>query len=204
MTVDGINIPLQTVNGDTLQLDVRRPTQEELTSLPCVIICRVCFSTIRRKRTIFDRAFRHLNNRTINATIASTTQLASTPFEAESRIIPRQHRAQRAPALAVTRLPGRTDTDPFFCSVKSVRGHSIAQLFVYVPSSWVSLFSIAKERFSASALEDFVRSRGAPNNLVLDCSATQKGDAWKSITRRFAIKHTFTAPHNQCLFQPTG
>ena len=133
LMVDGIQIPLQNINGDTLQLAIRRPHQCELDTLQAVVLCSVTPSLIWRKSHLFDNAFRHLNERTINATLATTTQLASSPLEAESRIIPQQHRSQRAPALAVPRPPGRTDTDTFFCAVRSVRGYKVGQLFVHVP-----------------------------------------------------------------------
>ena len=62
LVVDGVHIPLDSVNGDTIQLGIRLPTDDELASLPCVVLCKVCASTIQRKQSIFDRAFRHLPN----------------------------------------------------------------------------------------------------------------------------------------------
>lgn len=197
LKVDGFIMPLVAVDGSTLQLPVRLPTDAELSSAPCVVLCHACPSTVRRKSTIFDPGFRHPSNSLLNATINATTQLADSPLEAESCIISQQHCSQQAPALAVLRLPGRTDTNPFFCSIKSVRGYIIVQLLVHVPSSWILIFFLRKKKHALSALGDFIWSRGAPNKLISDCLGVQQGEAWRKITQKFVIDHTFTSPHNQ-------
>ena len=73
----------------------------------------------------------------IEKTLKSTTQLQVEPIESERREILRQHQKQRLLMLHPRRLKGRTDTDTFFSSVKSIRGYLCVQIFCHVLSDFI-------------------------------------------------------------------
>jgi hypothetical protein len=112
-------------------------------------------------------------------TLESTTQLCAEPVEMERREIPRQHRKKRLLPLHPRRLRGRTDTDTFFSSVKSIRGYKCVQLFVHRASDYLFVRCMQREAHSHGAYQDFVREIGAPELIVTDNSQTQTGKSGK-------------------------
>src|SRR5687768_8235358 len=100
-------------------------------------------------------------------------------------------------ALHPQRIQGRTDSDTFFASVKSVQNYTCVQLFLAV--SWRLLYvkCMRKESHSHGAFQDFIRDIGAPNLLVTDNGKTQIGKMWTATSRQYAIKQSQMAPYNQ-------
>jgi len=198
-TVDDITVPLQFVGGSTLQLAIRKPTNNEINNCKQLLVCNNRYKLRRQKSSVlpWQQIFSHIPIDVVNKTLQSTTQLASQPIEPESRLIPRQYRAQRAQSLHPVRLPGRVDTDPFYSTIPSVRGFKCLQLFVHVDSKFIWGKLMRREALSSGAYQDFIRNVGAPNLLVSDNSKNQAGNKWRDISRTYCIKHNFTAPKNQ-------
>lgn len=139
----------------------------------------------------------HPSDEVVKRTLENTTQYCAEPVEMEKRELPRQHRKKRLPPLHPRRLPGVTATDTFFSSVKSIRNHTCVQLFVHVPSDYLFVRCMQRERHSHGAFQDFIREMGAPNVIVSDNSKTQTGNDWRKTSRLFVIKQRTFAPHNQ-------
>ena len=133
----------------------------------------------------------------LEKTLESTTQLCAEPVEMERRELPRQHRKKRLHPLHPRRLRGRTDSDTFFSSVKSIRGYKCVQLFVHVPSDYLFVRCMQREKHSHAAYQDYVREIGAPTVLITDNSQTQTGTKWQSTSRKIMTKQRKFAPHNQ-------
>ena len=70
-------------------------------------------------------------------TIEATTQLRDPKLDMENREIPRMNLKKRGVPFSQRQLEGRTDTDTFFSSVKSVHGFNFVQLFVHLITQYV-------------------------------------------------------------------
>lgn len=130
-------------------------------------------------------------------TIEATTQLCAQPVEMENREAPRQHRKQRLLPLHPRRLEGRTDSDTFFASEKSIRNFTCVQLFFHIFSGYLYVRCMRREAHSHGAYQDFVRDIGAPNLLLTDNAQTQVGQKWTKTSRDNVTKQIATVPHNQ-------
>jgi hypothetical protein len=115
----------------------------------------------------------------------------------ENRDLPQQHRKQRLIALHPRRLVGRTDSDTFFASVKSVRGYSCIQIFAHLAANLLFARCMKREAHSHGAYQDFVREVRAPNVLLTDNSQTQTGQKWTKTSRENITKQINSSPHNQ-------
>ena len=130
-------------------------------------------------------------------TLSATTQLCSEPVEMENREAPRQHRKKRLIPLHPNRLEGRTDSDTFFSTIKSIRSFTCVQLFVHLGSQFLFARCMTREAKSHGAYQDFVREVGAPNILLTDNSQTQSGTKWTKTSRENITKQIHSVPHNQ-------
>ena len=114
----------------------------------------------------------------------------------ENRDAPRQHRKQRLLPLHLRRLEGRTDSDTFFASEKSVRIFTCCvQLFFHIESGYLYLRCMRRE--AHGAYQDYIRDVGAPNLLLTDNAQTQVGVKWTQTSRENITKQITTAPYNQ-------
>ena len=130
-------------------------------------------------------------------TLEATTQLWIEPIEMENREAPRQHRKQRILPIHPRRLQGRTDSDTFFASEKSIQNYTCVQLFFHIMSGFLYVRCMRREAHSHGAYQDFVREVGAPNLLLTDNAQTQIGKKWTKTSRDNITKQVATAPHNQ-------
>jgi hypothetical protein len=133
----------------------------------------------------------------LDKTLESTTQLCTDGIEMDHREIPRVQRQQRAHPIHGRRLKGRTDTDTFFASLKSIRGYRCCQLFVHILSQFVFVTLLRKESQNLRAYEDFVTEVGTPNLLLSDNAQSQTGRAWTTFSRKNHTKTATSAPHKQ-------
>ena len=133
----------------------------------------------------------------VKKTLDATTRFCEAPVEMENREAMRQHRKQRILPLHPRRIKGRTDSDTFFSSVKSVRGYRCVQLFVCLLSDYLYIKCLRRESHSHSAYQDFIREVGAPNTLLTDNSQTQTGELWTETSRKNATRQIHSVPHNQ-------
>ena len=91
----------------------------------------------------------------------STTQMQVKPVESERREIPRQHRKKRLLMLYPRRFKGRTDTDMFFSTVKSIRGYLCVQIFCHALSDYLFVRCMQRDSHSHGAYQGYIREVGA-------------------------------------------
>ena len=212
ISFDGITVPLDFVDDKTLRFPIRAPTQDELERLATHWLIPRMPDV---ESGIFGRSIRRApaaivpapvdwssrlgfpNKGVLAKTLVATTQLCASPVEMDNREHPRQHRKMRLLELHPKRISGRTDSDTFFSSAESVNGYRCIQLFVVVETKFISVHLMKREAESHTALLDFIRTIGAPNQLLTDNSKTQSGTMWSRICRSYAIQQIHCAPHNQ-------
>ena len=110
------------------------------------------------------------SDQVVEKTLMSTTQMQVEPVESERREIPRQHRKKRLLMLYPRRLKGRTDTDTFFSTIKSIRGYLCVQIFCHVLSDFLFVRCMQRESHSHGAYQDYIREVGASEMVVTDNS----------------------------------
>ena len=137
------------------------------------------------------------SNEVMEKTLESTTQLQVEPVESERREVPKQHRKKRLLMLHPRRLKGRTDTDTFFSTVKSIRGYLCVQIFCHVISDYLFVRCMQRESHSHEAYQDYIREVGASEMIVTDNSKTQTGKKWEKTSREVMTKQRKFTPHNQ-------
>ena len=137
------------------------------------------------------------SEKVIEKTLDATTQLQVGPVESERREIPRQHRKKRLHMLHPRRLPGRTDADTVFSTVKSIRGYKCVQFFCHVPSDFLFVRCLQRESQSHGAYQDYIREVGASDTICTDNSKTQTGLKWEATSREVMTKQRTFVPHNQ-------
>ena len=196
-----------------LTFKIRKPTPAELNELQVNWLTpRIPFNSpdllkqsLRRGRgsavtenpTLWEERLGHPPEMVMAKTLQATTQLCTHPIEMENREAPRQHRKQRLLPLHPRRLEGRTDSDTFFASEKSIRNFTCIQLFFHVPSGFIYVRCMRREAHSHGAYQDFVREVGAPNLLLTDNARTETGKKWTKTSRDNITKQVAIAPHNQ-------
>ena len=107
------------------------------------------------------------------------------------------NRQKRGVPYAQRRLEGRTDSDTFFSSIKSVRGFKCVQLFVHLITQYLWIGLLRREKDNHGAYQDFIREVGTPNVLLTDNAKSQVGNKWKEISRSNLTQHKCSAPDKQ-------
>ena len=128
----------------------------------------------------------------VEKTIANTTALAKGDAPAPLR----RHIKSRFPQLNVRRTDETVASDTLFGSEVAIGGYTCAQLFVGLKSKRVDVYAMRSESDGPTALQDYIRSVGAPRVLRTDNSKMQLGTAWKRILRRMVIGTETTEPHH--------
>ena len=95
------------------------------------------------------------------------------------------------------RLAGRTDTDTFFSSVKSIRKFKCVQIFVHLATQLLYVAFLKHESESHGAYQDFTRDVGIHNHLHSDNAQTETGKKWMKTSRQNRTKQTMSTPHHQ-------
>ena len=209
LVVDEIQIDLVFENERILYIPIRRPTTQEMndrrihwliprspTSTSMLLARRNKMAVVPEPASWEERLGNCPEAVTVK-TLDATTQLCSSPVEMENREAPQQHRKSRVLPLHPRRIPGRTDSDTYFSSVKSIRGYTCVQLFVTLLAQFLYVRCMRKESHSHGAYQDFVRHVGAPNTLLTDNAQTQTGQKWTATSRANATKQINSVPHNQ-------
>jgi hypothetical protein len=162
LVVDGVDIKLDFVDNKTLSFALRCPTQEELDGLDIhwltperPIQTGIYHRTTRRSTggivlapAPWDARLGYPPEMIAAKTLLSTTQLCESPVEMDNREFPRQHRKTRLHALHPRRVPGRTDSDTFFVSSKSIRSFACVQIFYCVVSCFTYVRGMKQEAHS--------------------------------------------------------
>ena len=111
-------------------------------------------------------------------TLEATTQLRDGKLDMDQRGIPRMNHQKRRVSYAQRRLEGRTDSDTFFSSIKSVREFKCAQLFVHLITQCLWIGLLLREKDNHGAYRDFIREVGTPNVSLTD---NTKSQVWKQV-----------------------
>ena len=130
-------------------------------------------------------------------TIEATTQLRDGTLDMDQREIPRMNRQKRGVPYAQRRLEGRTDSDTFFSSVKSIRGFKCVQLFVHLITQFLWIGLLRREKDNHGAYQDFIREVGTPNMLLTDNAKSQVGHKWRETPRSNLTQQRCSAPDKQ-------
>jgi hypothetical protein len=212
LEVDGIHVELDFVDEKTLSFKLQRPTSSELEELTIHWLSprRLDLNSSKGKNAVrrspaaivpspapWEERLGNSPELITVKTLEATTQLCESPVEMDKREAPRQHRKQRVQALHPKRIEGRTDSDTFFSSVKSIRNFGCVQIFYSVLHRYIFVRGMRKESESHGAYQDLVRELGAPNILLTDNAQTQVGKKWTRTSRDNATRQIKIAPHNQ-------
>jgi len=196
--VEGQELPLHH-DGVKYYLRIRPPTPDdwktkqivELTSpLPWNDMTRS--TALRRQRKgpeyseneIKDWGDRlgHISRDLTLRTLANTTQLVAN-VEAETRLMPQKHIMSRLLSLRPRRTREGFCTDPFFASTKSYRGFTCAQVFVGRESDLVHVDLMKGKGYAPQALQNFIRTVGAPAYIMADNAPEEQEGEWAQICR---------------------
>ena len=131
----------------------------------------------------------------VRKTFEATTQL-SMSVEAENRLVPRQHYKSRFPFLREKRINDTFHSDTFFPSIPTSNNETCSQLFIGKNSDYMYVKPLRTESHSFTALQDFGRQVGIPNELKTDNAKTETGRKWTEWCRKFLVKTKFTEPHH--------
>ena len=158
-----------------------------------------------RQNTILDRGpTASLDDRLANCpeelsnrTLQATTQLRDGNIDIDKRDIPRINRRKTGEPFAQRRLEGRTDSDTFFSSVKSIRGYRCIQLFVHLLSQFLWIANLWQEKDNHGAYQNYIIEVGTPNILLTDNAKSQFGKKWTETLRKNKTKQIQLAPYKQ-------
>ena len=81
-----------------------------------------------------------------NQTLIVTTQLRDGNIDMDQQEISRINHKKRGVPLVQRRLEGRTDSDTFFSSVKSIRGYRCVELFFYLLTLFLWIENLQREK----------------------------------------------------------
>jgi hypothetical protein len=160
--VEDLIIKLDFKDTATLSFETRKPTSNELASLKI-------YWMIHKIPDKHSQLLRHARRRTASTilepvpweerlgncpelllakTLEARTQLCTNPVDMENREAPQQHRKKQLLLLHPKRVIGRTDSDTFFSSVKSIANYTCVQLFFSVETKFLFAKCMRKESHS--------------------------------------------------------
>ena len=131
----------------------------------------------------------------IRKTFDATTQL-SMSIETDNRLVPRQHYKSRFPFLREKRVHDTFHSDTFFPSIPTNNNETCSQLFIGKETDYMYVQPLRTESHSFSALQDFGRQVGIPQELKTDNAKTETGKKWTDWCRKYLVKTKFTEPHH--------
>ena len=132
-----------------------------------------------------------------NLTLPTTTQLRAGDIDMNQREIPRTNRKKRGVPFAQRRMEGRTNSDTFFSSVKSIRGFRCVQLFFHLLTQFLWIANLRREKDNHGAYQDYIREVGTPNILLTDNAKSQTGKKWTETYRNNQTQQIMPAPDKQ-------
>ena len=140
------------------------------------------------------KRFAYLPDEVIQKTLDNTTQFYLDVEENRSN--PQRHFRKRFKAITDFRQNEEVATDFVYFSTKSSQGHKGGQFFVGVTSKRWAFYPLHKESQNSEALQDYVRSRGAPRSIISDNAKSEIGHKWVEILRDFRINSRTSEPHH--------
>ena len=208
LKVQTIDIPLDFIDGKTMSFYHRMPTQAELNRYPVHWLTpeNHISEKYKRHRRLYGEVVddelpwkERLGNcpdDVVLRTLDATTQYCKSTVEMENRAHPRQHRKKRLLPLHPRRIPGRTDSDTFYASVKSVRQFTCVQIYHCVQSGYTHCVPMKLEQHAIESYVDFIREVGAPNTLLVDNAKALTKTKFTNLSRQYAVKQQSTTPYN--------
>ena len=89
-------------------------------------------------------------------------------------------------------------SDTIFADVPAIgSGVTCAQIYYGMNITVTDVFGLKKERYFIKSLQDVVRIRGAPNQLLVDSAAVEASEKVLDFLRQLVIKLWQSEPHNQ-------
>jgi len=110
---------------------------------------------------------------------------------------PRRHFKCRLPSLRPRRLTEGFSTDTFFASTRSARGNTCMQVFLGVRSGYTLAIPLKSKAYAYTALQDYIRTVGAPLFLISDSAKEENLGEWITICRTFGIPKHSSEPYYQ-------
>eukprot|EP00957_Ditylum_brightwellii_P071085 5402874-Ditylum_brightwellii.AAC.1 len=136
-------------------------------------------------------------DKVLQKTLENITQYYLDCMEAETHSYPKQHMQKQLFLLHLCWLQGRTCTDTFFSSVKSVCSFTCVQLFIVLSVDYLWVKLLRRESQVPGSYQDFCREAGAPNELLTNNSRVQAGSKFTKIDWKNITPHLFSTPHGQ-------
>lgn len=197
-----------------------RPTEEEINSLPHVVLTseepyeprtrlytrRVysgSFGPMKFRRKISEPSLEqwqailgYCSKDTVKATLQNTTRHIKT-LDMETRDYMRDYAKSRTTALRPYRINDTLFTDTFYSTIRSIRGNTCFQVFALKKCMYSVATPMKSERFVYGAYEDFITNVGAANAVVSDNAQVYKSEKWRDINRKVVTQVRFTVPYHQ-------
>jgi hypothetical protein len=90
---------------------------------------------------------------------------------------------------------GRFSSDTMFAKTKSIRGHTMAQIFAN-DIDFTKLIPMKRKGEAGDSLLEFIHDVGIPSEIHMDGSKEQTLGKWKEVIRKFDIKQTISEPYS--------
>ena len=84
--------------------------------------------------------------------------------------------------------------DTFFPSHKTARGNTCSQFFVGQKSDKWRVFPLKMESNNYEALQDYFRTRGAPQAIRSDNAQSETDAEWTEHCRKLSVEQQMTVP----------
>ena len=172
-------------------------SQEEF--LPCVIksvTIQKVQSSQRKGRTRREDLAKMWN---IGLDTATNTLKATTQLVVRQALHPIQRRFRtEAAQLRYPRLGGRFgqfSSDTMFAKCRSIRGDTMAQIFVN-NVDFVKLIPMRRKAEAGDSLVEFIQDVGIPSEMHTDMSKEQTLGKWGQTMKKFDIKSTQSEPYS--------
>jgi len=124
---------------------------------------------------------RDFSSRVGNLNLETTKHTLASSVEAETRMTPRRHFKCRLPSLRPRCLTEGFSTDTFFVSTRSARGNTCMQVFLGIRSVYTLATPLKSKAYAHTALQDYIRTVGAPLFLKSDSTKEENLGEWVTI-----------------------
>ena len=204
-------------DGLKMYIKIRRPTNEELQSLPSYELTSPSrfvpdsgndhenVLTQRRKHVqklpgnlpmeVWKKRLAYAPEDVIRKTFEATTQYAMN-VEAENRVSGRRHYKSRFHFTKEKRVNDIFHSDTFFPTKRSASGDTCSQMFIGKSTDYMKVYPMKKESHSFKALQDFTRQVGIPRAIKTDNASTEVGENWTNHCRTYRIDTSYTEPYS--------
>ena len=142
------------------------------------------------------KRFAMLPEESIKSTLQNTTQYYS-EIQEDNRESPQKHFRKRFKAFHHNRQRETVATDFVYLGNNSSQGHTGGQFFSGITSKKWEFYPLKKESQCTTALQDYIRTHGPPEEIRSDNAQSENGASWTTILRDNIIKSSTSEPHYQ-------